>query len=180
MYGSNLTVERFLFHFFGPTSGLCGCFHFEKASSASYAGETSQHKENRSARADIPPLHWSPFPQSAMATDPTALDATAAILLLLPSAVFFGISGKFSFLSFLAGRAFGLVRDRSGSMELSEELLPANGREGRGRSEARHCRMKHPGNWQSGTSDRSKTHKFHTHCSNKINAKKKEGQLQSY
>lgn len=59
--------------------------------------------------------------------------AAMAAILLLPSAVFFGALWQVFLLSFLAERAFGLVWDCSGSMELSKEPQPGRRAEGRGR-----------------------------------------------
>lgn len=128
-----------------------------------------------SARADVPPLCGGRSHNPRPPRSQTLLAAMAAIL-LLPSAVFFGALWQVFLLSFLAERAFGLVWDCSGSMELSKSRSQAGerrGGEGKGRKEQ--SQAQHPGNWQSGTSDHSETG-FHTHGWMNKNAGTKEGE----
>lgn len=124
-HSPSLDCQRIFFPLSGPTSGLLGRFHFEKAAQASYAGKTrrSQQRGNVSARADVPPLRWRPIPQSPTATKPNAARCHGSYSSSSSSSfccVFWHL-WQVSF-SFLLGRkGFGLVRDRSGSMELSKE-----------------------------------------------------------
>lgn len=167
MYGHSPPLEGFfLFVFLVQHLAWRGAFTLRKPlmRRTQEKHRTSQQRGNVSARADAPPLRWRPIPQSPGATEPNTARCHGSysffffllLCFLAPEASFFSFS-------FLAGRTFGLVRDRSGSTELSKELQLADAREGRGREGARHCRPQHPENWQSGTSDRSETG-AHTHC----------------